>query len=46
MDTQLTDHIQKHNLHERMQSAYKKYHSTEIAWVRLHNTIFIVWTRW
>ena len=39
VDTQLTYHIQKHNLDERMQSAYKKYHSTETAWVRLHNDI-------
>ena len=39
VDTQLTDHIQKHNLDERMQSAYKKYHSTETAWGRLHNDL-------
>ena len=39
VDRQLTYHIQKHNLDERMKSAYKKYHSTETAWVRLHNDI-------
>ncbi|CAB3996351.1 Hypothetical predicted protein [Paramuricea clavata] len=39
VDTQLTNHIQEHNLDESLQSAYKKHHSTETAWVRLHNDI-------
>ena len=36
---QLTNHIQEQNLDERIQSAYKKHHSTKTAWVRLHNDI-------
>ena len=39
VDTQLTNHIHEHNLDESLQSAYKKHHSTETAWVRLHNDI-------
>ncbi|CAB4035801.1 Hypothetical predicted protein [Paramuricea clavata] len=39
VDTQLTNHIQEHNLDESLQLAYKKHHSTETAWVRLHNDI-------
>ena len=31
--------MDNHNLHEVMQSAYKKYHSTEIALVRVQNDI-------
>ena len=39
VDHQITDHIQKYNLEEAMQSAYRQHHSTETAWVRLHNDI-------
>ena len=39
VDLQITDHIQKYNLDEEMQSAYRQHHSTETAWVRLHNDI-------
>jgi len=35
----LLDHMEKHNLHEVMQSAYKKLHSTETALVRVQNDI-------
>lgn len=39
VDIQLTDHIKECDHDEAMQSAYKKHHSTETAWVRLHNDI-------
>ena len=39
VEMQLTNHIQEQNLDERIQSAYKKHHSTKTAWVRLHNDI-------
>ena len=35
----LLSHMDNHNLHEVMQSAYKKYHSTETALVRVQNDI-------
>jgi hypothetical protein len=37
--TRLLDHIKKFNLHEPMQSAYKSYHSTETALLRVQNDI-------
>ena len=37
--TRLLDHMEQHNLHETMQSAYKKHHSTETALIRVHNDI-------
>ena len=35
----LLSHMDNHNLHEVMQSAYKQYHSTETALVRVQNDI-------
>ena len=37
VDHQITAHIENNNLNELMQSAYRQHHSTETAWVRLHN---------
>ena len=39
VDHQITAHIENNNLNEVMQSAYRQHHSTETAWVRLHNDI-------
>ena len=36
---QLNEHILKHHLGETFQSAYKRFHSTETALVRVHNDI-------
>ena len=36
---QLTDHMSLHQLHEPFQSAYKQFHSTETALIRVHNDI-------
>ncbi|XP_068716843.1 uncharacterized protein [Montipora capricornis] len=36
---QITAHIENNNLNEVMRSAYRQHHSTETAWVRLHNDI-------
>ena len=36
---QLTDYMCNHNLHEPLQSAYKRFHSTETSLLRLHNDI-------
>ena len=36
---QLTDHVMSHHLNETFQSAYKNFHSTETALVRVHNDI-------
>ena len=36
---QLNDHILRHHLDETFQSAYKAFHSTETALVRVHNDI-------
>ena len=36
---QIFKHIQINGLYEKMQSANKQHHSTETAWVRLHNGI-------
>ena len=37
--SQLNEHILKHDLGETLQSAYKRFHSTETALVRVHNDI-------
>jgi len=37
----LLDHMERNNLHEVMQSAYKQFHSTETALVRVHNDILM-----
>ena len=37
--TRITDHMLTNNLHEHMQSAYKKFHSTETALLRVQNNI-------
>ena len=39
---QLTNYMSDHHLHEPMQSAYKRFHSTETALLRVHNDI--MWT--
>ena len=39
--SRLSEHINKHDLHEEMQSAYKKLHSTETALLRVHNDIMV-----
>ena len=39
VDHQITAHIENNNLNEVMRSAYRQHHSTETAWVRLHNDI-------
>jgi len=39
VDHQITVYIEENHLHEVMQSAYRQHHSTETAWVRLHNDI-------
>ena len=36
---QLIAYINKNNLNETFQSAYKQYHSTEMALIRVHNDI-------
>ena len=36
---QLTEHLNKNNLHEPFQSAYKKYHSVETALLRVQNDV-------
>ena len=36
---QLVNHLQENNLEERFQSAYKSFHSTETALVKVHNDI-------
>ncbi len=36
---QLNDYLSVNNLHESMQSAYKKFHSTETALIKVHNDI-------
>lgn len=35
----LEDHLQSNNLHDRQQSAYRAYHSTETALLRVHHDI-------
>ena len=37
--SQLTDYLSFNNLHESFQSAYKRYHSSETALLRVHNDI-------
>jgi hypothetical protein len=37
----LLAHMEKHNLHEKMQSAYKEFHSTETALIRVQNDILL-----
>ena len=37
--SQLTEHLEKNDLHEKFQSAYKKFHSVETALLRVHNDI-------
>ena len=37
----LVEHMNNYNLHEVMQSAYKQYHSTETALVRVQNDILL-----
>ena len=39
--SRLHEHINAHKLHEEMQSAYKKFHSTETALLRVHNDIML-----
>jgi hypothetical protein len=39
VDNCTTDHMALHNLHDEFQSAYRKFHSTETALLRLHNDI-------
>ena len=36
----LLEHMQKHNLFERHQSAYRKFHSTETALLKIQNDVF------
>ena len=36
---QLTSYMNKHHLHESLQSAYKSFHSTETALLKVHNDI-------
>jgi hypothetical protein len=38
---QLADYMTEHNLHEKMQSAYKKAHSTETALLKIQNDILL-----
>ena len=38
---QLTSHKEDHNLREKFQSAYRKFHSTETALVRIHHDLRI-----
>ena len=37
--SRLTDYLDKNNLHNVTQSAYRKYHSTETALLRVHNDL-------
>ena len=39
---QLKEHMEYNNLEESLQSAYKRYHSTETALVKMHNDIIHV----
>ena len=39
VDNCTSDHMELHNLHDEFQSAYRKFHSTETALLRLHNDI-------
>ena len=39
VDLQITAHVENKNLNEVMQAAYRQHHSTETAWVCLHNDI-------
>ena len=36
---QLNEHMSRHNLHEPLQSAYKQFHSTETALIKVYNDI-------
>ena len=39
--SRLHEHINAYKLHEEMQSAYRKFHSTETALLRVHNDIML-----
>ena len=41
VNTQLNDYIKHNGLHEKYQSAYRKYHSTETALIRVQNDILL-----
>ena len=41
VDVRFEDHLRKNNLHEKWQSAYKKFHSTETALLRVTNDILL-----
>ena len=39
VDARLEQHLAKNNLHEELQSAYRKFHSTETALMKVQNDI-------
>jgi len=39
MAKRLTEHMSQHQIHEPFQSAYKQFHSTETALIKVHNDI-------
>ena len=39
VNNQLENHINSHSLHDDVQSAYRAYHSTEIALLQVHHDI-------
>lgn len=39
VDSRLSSHMSQHNLHECMQSAYRRYHGTETALIKVQNDL-------
>ncbi len=39
--SQITSHLKQHNMYDPMQSAYRQFHSTETALLKVHNDILL-----